>query len=51
MKNTGLTVEFDKIGQRIAEELNEGIMLGIRGGDQLVYIAQKNPPDPRRFAI
>jgi len=51
MRNTGLTMEFEKVGQKIAEDLNEGVMLGIRGGDQLVYLSQKNPPDPRRFAI
>lgn len=26
-------------------------MLGIRAGNQLVYVAQKNPTDPRRFAV
>ncbi|UVI29643.1 IclR family transcriptional regulator [Paenibacillus spongiae] len=50
-KNTNLATQFETIGGRIAEEVNEGIMLGIRAGDHLVYVAQKNPPDPRRFAI
>lgn len=50
-KNTNLVTEFETIGGRMAEEVNEGIMLGIRAGDQLVYVSQKNPPDPRRFAI
>ncbi|MCQ6562777.1 IclR family transcriptional regulator [Paenibacillus mendelii] len=50
-KNTNLVTEFETIGGRMAEEVNEGIMLGIRAGNQLVYVAQKNPTDPRRFAI
>jgi len=50
-RDTSLLSEFERIGQDIAAEVNESVMLGIRAGDQLLYIAQKNPPDPRRFSI
>ncbi|MFD0717015.1 IclR family transcriptional regulator [Paenibacillus sp. GCM10027626] len=50
-KSTTLLSEFERVGSHAAAEMNESVMLGIRTGDQLLYIAQKNPPDPRRFSI
>ena len=47
-KHTNLPTEFFNIAGKMAEDLNETVLLGVRSGDKVVYIAEKSPPQPLR---
>lgn len=50
MRNTSLIKEFYRVADKISGHVNETIFLAVRGGDQLVYIAEKQISTPLRFA-
>src|SRR5690606_17276375 len=49
-KHTNLPTEFFNVAGKMAEDLNETVLLGVRSGDKVVYIAEKSPPQPLRVA-
>ncbi|GAA3402601.1 IclR family transcriptional regulator [Paenibacillus hodogayensis] len=49
MGSTSLISEFYRVADKIVDNLNETVFLGVRGGDQLIYIAEKQIPAPLRF--
>ncbi|PYI57540.1 IclR family transcriptional regulator [Paenibacillus flagellatus] len=49
MRNTSLISEFYRVAERIVDDVNEAVFLGIRGGSQLIYIAEKLVAAPLRF--
>ncbi|WP_309121104.1 IclR family transcriptional regulator [Paenibacillus sp.] len=49
-KSTSLTAEFFHIAGRMAEQLKEVILLGVRSEDKVVYIAEKQIAQPFRFS-
>lgn len=50
MRSTSLITEFYRVADKIVGNLNETVFLGVRGGNQLIYIAEKQIPTPLRFA-
>ena len=50
MRNASLITEFYRVAEKIVDDMNETVFLGVRGGNQLVYIAEKQIPTPLRFA-
>lgn len=49
-KNTSLTEQFFYVAGKMVEELNESVFLGVRSHDKVVYIAEKQVPQPFRFS-
>lgn len=49
-KNTNLPTEFFNVAGKMAEELNETVLLGVRSGDKVVYIAEKSVAQPIRVS-
>ncbi|WP_240041393.1 IclR family transcriptional regulator [Paenibacillus ginsengarvi] len=49
MRSTSLISEFYRVADKIVDGLNETVFLGVRGGDQLIYIAEKQVSTPLRF--
>ena len=49
MHSTSLITEFYRVAGKIVDNLNETVFLGVRGGNQLIYIAEKQIPTPLRF--
>jgi DNA-binding IclR family transcriptional regulator len=49
-KNTNLPTEFFSVAGKMAEELNETVMLSVRSGDKVVYIAEKSASQPIRVS-
>lgn len=49
MRNTSLTGEFYQVAEKIIDELNETVSLGIRAGNQLHYIGEKVSSHALRF--
>ncbi|MEF3306165.1 IclR family transcriptional regulator [Paenibacillus sp. GYB003] len=49
MRSTSLVSEFYRVADKIVDNLNETVFLGVRGGNQLIYIAEKHIPTPLRF--
>ncbi|WP_274362108.1 IclR family transcriptional regulator [Paenibacillus thermotolerans] len=49
-KSTSLTAEFFHIAGKMAEQLNEVVMLGVRSEDKVVYIADKQIAQPFRVS-
>lgn len=50
MRNTSLIAEFYRVADKIVGTMHETVFLGVRGGNQLIYIAEKQIPAPLRFA-
>ncbi|GGD89319.1 IclR family transcriptional regulator [Paenibacillus nasutitermitis] len=50
MKSTSLTREFFRVAEKMVDDLNETIFLGIRSGDKVIYIAEKQNSQPLRFS-
>ncbi|WP_409342228.1 IclR family transcriptional regulator [Paenibacillus sp. MBLB4367] len=48
-KSTSLTAEFYQLAGKIVDDLNEGVLLGVRSEDKVVYIAEKQISQPFRF--
>lgn len=46
-----LSTEFHKVTERIFDDLNETISLGVRSGDQLIYIANRTSTHQLRFNL
>lgn len=51
MRSTSLISEFYRVAGKIVDNLNETVFLGVRGGNQLIYIAEKQIPTPLRFSM
>ncbi|GIP37575.1 IclR family transcriptional regulator [Paenibacillus sp. J31TS4] len=49
MKGTSLAAEFYRVTDKVVEDLNETVFLGIKGGDRLIYVAEKQISQPLRF--
>lgn len=49
-ESTSLTTEFFHIANKIVADLNEGVLLGVRSKDKVVYIAEKQISQPFRLA-
>lgn len=49
-KRTSMTAEFFKVASKIVEDINEVVLLGIRSGDKVVYVAEKQVNQPFRFS-
>lgn len=48
-RKTSLSEEFNRVAERIVEDLNETVFLSIRNGNKLLYIAEKQCTQPVRF--
>lgn len=48
-QSTNLTSEFYQIAGKIVDDLNEGVQLGVRSEDKVVYIAEKHVSQPFRL--
>jgi len=49
-KNTNLPTEFFNVAAKMAEDLNETVLLAVRSGDKVVYIAEKTVAQPIRVS-
>lgn len=49
-KNTTLPAEFFQVAGKMSQDLNENVLLGVRSGDKVVYIAEKQASQPFRLS-
>lgn len=49
-RNTNLPAEFFNVAGKMAEDLNETVLLSVRSGDKAIYIAEKQNSQPLRVS-